>query len=269
MKAPHSIISFLAVAVAVVLATPRPSARAADPAPAASAKDLAAKLSALRQDGSSYVRLRMEIKTGAAPETLQLQIKQRRTKDSSEVLYQVLFPKERKGESVLLRKSGNRAATGSLFVPPNKLQPIDDMKTTLFGSDLSYEDIVEDFFSWDQQTLAGAEPIDGVNCQILESKPGKGERSTYGSVKTWIDTRRLVPLRVEKFSNAGKLLRRIDTTRVVNDGGHPVPANLAVHGARADSTTDLDGSKIVHDITFTEKDFTPEAMKEVTATARP
>src|SRR5262245_34857457 len=91
-------------------------ALAADPAPGISARELAAKLSAVRQDGSSYDRLRMEI-NGATKETLQLQIKQRRSKESSDVVYQVLFPKERKGESVLLRKSGNRAATGSHFLP--------------------------------------------------------------------------------------------------------------------------------------------------------
>src|SRR5690349_12679919 len=93
------------------------TASAADPAPALSASDIATKLSALTQNGSSYVRLRMEITGGAAPETLQLQIKQRRTKNSSDVLYQVLWPKERKGESILLRKSGNRNATGSVFTP--------------------------------------------------------------------------------------------------------------------------------------------------------
>jgi len=31
-----------------------------------------------------------------------------------------------------------------------------------------------------------------VNCPILESKPGKDERSIYGSVRSWIDVRRLV-----------------------------------------------------------------------------
>ncbi len=242
------------------------SCHAADPAPM-SASEIASKLSALQQNGSTYVRVRMEIK-GSASETFQLQIKQRRTKDASDVVYQVLWPKERKGESVLLRKSGNRAATGSAFTPPGKMRAIEDMKEPLFGSDLSMEDIVENFFSWDQQALAGVEAIDGVNCQILESKPGKGERTTYGSVKTWVDTRRLVPLRVEKYSSSGKLVRRIDTTRVVSDAGHPIPANLAVQGPRSGSITDLDGSKISHDVSYTDKDFTAEALKEVTGTTR-
>ena len=226
------------------------------------ANELSSRLSALRQNGTSYVRLRMEIK-GAARETLQIQIKERRTKTSSEVVYQVLFPKERKGESVLLRKIGNQPATGSVFVPPDTLRPIADLKEPLLGSDLAYEDVIEDFFAWDHQAILGNEEVDGVKCSILESKPGKDQRSIYGSVRSWIDLRRLVPLRVEKFDGSGKLLRLIDTTRVVADAGHHIPANLEVVGGRADSSTLLDGSRIRHDAAYTDRDFTIEGLKEI------
>src|SRR3982751_7105595 len=94
------------------------STGAAESAAPITANDLASRLSAIRQNGASYVRLRMEIK-GATTETLQIQIKERLTKNSSEVVYQVLFPKERKGESVLLQKAGNRPASGTIFAPPN------------------------------------------------------------------------------------------------------------------------------------------------------
>ena len=229
--------------------------------PPVSATELASRLSALRQDGASYVRLRMEI-NGAKKETLQLQIKQRRTKAATEVVYQVLWPKERKGESALLRKVGNRAASGTLFVPPGTVRPIDDLKDSLFGSDLSYEDVVEDFFAWEQQTIAGMETVEGVSCQILESKPGKEERSIYNRVRSWIDTRRLVPLRVEKYSASGQLLRRIDTTKVVSDAGHHIPANLTVRNPRTGSSTDLDGSRIKHDVSYSDRDFTADGLRE-------
>ncbi len=250
------------VAAAIIGLTLAFSSRAADSPSPPTASDLASRLSALRQDGTSYVRLRMEIK-GATNETLQLQIKQRRTKDSSEVVYQVLYPKERKGESVLLRKIGKQPASGSVFVPPNTVRPIDDLKEPLFGSDLSYADVVENFFAWDQQAIVGTDKVDGVNCQILESKPGNGERSIYGSVRIWIDERRLVPLRVEKYASSGQLLRRIDTTRVVADAGHHIPADLTVSGARPDSSTLLDGSRIKHNVTYTGSDFTIEGLKEI------
>ena len=258
---PFRIIS-LPVTAAIIGLTLVVSSRAAESPSPPTATDLASRLSALRQDGASYVRLRMDIK-GATKETLQLQIKERRTKDSSEVVYQVLYPKERKGESVLLRKIGDRPASGSVFVPPNTVRPIDDLKEPLLGSDLSYEDVVEDFFAWEQQAIVGTEKVAGVNCQILESKPSKGGRSIYGSVRSWIDVRRLVPLRVEKYASSGQLLRRIDTTRVVADAGYHIPADLTVVGARPDSSTLLDGSRIRHNVTYTDRDFTIEGLKEI------
>ena len=238
------------------------SSRAAESPSPMTANDLAFRLSVLRQSGASYVRLRMEIK-GATNETLQLQIKERRTKDSSEAVYQVLYPKERKGESVLLRKTGDLPASGSVFVPPNTVRPIDDLKEPLFGSDLSYEDVIDNFFRWEQQAIVGTQEVQGVNCQILESKPGKNERSTYGSVRSWIDVRRLVPLRVEKYASSGQVLRRIETTRVVTDAGQPIPADLTVGGARPDSSTLIDGSSIKHNVIYSDRDFTIEGLKEI------
>ena len=249
-------------AAAIIGLTLGVSAHAADPAPPIAAGELAARLSALRQNGSTYVRLRLEVK-GATNETLQLQIKERRTKTASDVVYQVIWPKERKGESVLLRKAGNRPASGSVFVPPSAARPIDDLKALLLGSDLAYEDVIEDFFAWDQQAMVGTEDVDRVNCQILESKPGKGERSMYSSVRSWIDTRRMVPLRVEKYSGSGQLVRRIDTTRVVADVGNHIPANLTIRGPKG-TTTELDGSRIKHDVAYTDRDFTVEGMQDVT-----
>jgi len=257
----------LLMAAAIIGLTLAFSSRAAESPSALTANDLAFRLRVLRQDDGSYVRLRMEIK-GATNETLQLQIKERRTKTSAEVVYQVLYPKERKGESVLLRKTGTLPASGSVFVPPNTVRPIGDLKEALLGSDLAYEDVIDNFFGWEQQSIVSTQEVQGVKCTILESKPGKDEHSIYGSVRSWIDLRRLVPLRVEKYASSGQLLRRIQTTRVVADAGRHIPADLTVGGTRPDSSTLLDGSRIRHNVTYTDRDFTIEGLKEI-ATPRP
>ncbi|HYR57075.1 MAG TPA: outer membrane lipoprotein-sorting protein, partial [Chthoniobacteraceae bacterium] len=213
---------------------------------------------------SSYIRLRLEVKQpGAAANVLQIQIKGRNTKAATELVYQVLWPKERKGEAVLLRKTAGRAASGSHFVPPDKLRAV-EMSEPLFGSDLSYEDLVENFFAWPHQAIVGNEVVDRVSCEILESKPG-GQHSSYASVRTWVDARRLVPMRIEKYLASGQLARRIETTNVAADDlRRPIPANLAVRGSRKDSVTELDGSRIRHDVTFADREFTAEGLKELT-----
>ena len=232
-----------------------------------SAKELAASL-ADRQEGTAYVRLRLTVKGAGDTEkmTLQLQIKERRTKTSADVVYQVLWPKERKGEAVLLHQAEGRPPSGSLFSPPDKLQPLNaaQMSEPLFGSGLSYLDVIEDFFTWENQAIAGNEVLNGVNCIILESKPAKADSSAYSKVRSWIDTKRMVPLRVEKYLPSGELGRRIETTRVATDDkGRPIPADLVVSGPRDQSLTNLDGSKIRHDVTFADQEFTPEGLKQV------
>lgn len=228
---------------------------------AESASDLAAALRA-KQEGSTFVRVRMQVGSG---DILQLQIKSRASRASADIVYQILFPKERKGESVLLHRSGGRF-TGTLFIPPNTVRSIASAKFTeaLFGSDLSYEDIIDNPFAWVQQAIVGTEVIDGTPCQILESKPGKGHDSSYSSVHTWVDPRRLVPLRIEKYGAFGKLVRRINTTRVLLDGGDSIPANLTVQGPRG-TTTQIDGSRIKRGVTYEDTEFTVDGLKQLSA----
>jgi hypothetical protein len=259
-------LSVACVCLALVLCV----ARSADPAPhLLSATDLAARLSSWQLDGDSYVRLRMEIKQppGTTRSALQIQIKARRTRNATDVFYQILWPKERKGETVLLRKVREGPASGWIFTPPATLRSLDasQMAEPLFDSDLSYEDLVDNFFAWKNQAIVGTEDLDGVSCQILESKPGKGASSSFASVRTWVDIRRLIPLRIEKYRAGGRPVRRIDTANIVTDDtGRQIPANLTVRGSRQDSITELDGSRIRHDVSYPDQQFTPEALKEVT-----
>jgi hypothetical protein len=249
-------LRFLPILAVVILSCA--ALAAPDPAAAELARQLAAK-----QEGSSYVRLRMAV-AGGAKETLQLQIKSRVSRGNAEIVYQVLFPKERKGEAVLLRKTGGRFS-GAVFTPSGSVRPLGaaQMDEPLFGSELTYEDVVDSPFTWDEQAIVGEEAIDRVSCQILESRPGKGHRSSYASVRTWVDPRRIVPLRIEKYGEGGRLLRRISTTRILLDGDDSIPANLAVRGPRGGAPTELDGSRIKRGVAFADAEFTPEGLKEM------
>jgi len=204
-----------------------------------SAKELAARLDSLRPMGSTLVRMRME----TAKVTLQIAVKERRSASSDEVAWQILWPKERVGETVILRQSGGRTTAN---------QPLD---APLFGSALAVADAIENFYAWKNQSLAGTETVNGAPCAILESKPSDGDSSIYGRVRSWVDTRRLVPLRVEKYGRDGQLARRIDTTRVVADAGRQIPANLSIRDVRKNIATEVDGSRIQHDAKFTDADF--------------
>ena len=223
-----------------------------------SAKDLAKTLAAGIQDGSSLLRLKLETPSKTV---IQLQVKSRRIGSNTELVYQVLWPKERKGEGFMLKKSGNSATSGTLLILPNTLKNLSasDVKDGIFGSGLSYEDLAENFYSWSGQSIIGTEDVDRVPCQILESKPA-GSTSPYSKVQSWIDLKRMVPMRVDKYGSSGKLARRILTTRVAkNDSGREIPASFSVQGPDAGSPTIIEGSSSKQG-TFTDADFTPDAI---------
>ena len=133
----------------------------AEPAPPAmSAAELAGRMDAVSQ-GNALIRTKLEVRSGdGTKRVLQLQIKQRRTKTSTDLVYQVLWPNEHKGEAVILHQ-GQGASKGSIIVPQQPVRAIksSQMSEGLFDSDLSYQDAVENFFAWKKQALVGAEMI--------------------------------------------------------------------------------------------------------------
>jgi len=238
---------------------------AADPAlPALSATELAARLNALRE-GSALIRTKLEVQSSdGARRVLQLQVKERRTKAATDIVYQVLWPNEHKGEAVILHQAGG-TPKGSIIIPRQPLRTIkpSQMGEGLFDSDLSYQDAVENFFAWKKQEIVGSESINNVNCQILESKPEGSSLTIYAKVRSWIDPQRFVPMRIEKYSSSGELVRRIDITRVARDERHnPIPASLTVHGPRKNSVTEFNGARIDQDVNFTDADFTPAGLSQ-------
>ncbi|CAN5220097.1 hypothetical protein BH23VER1_BH23VER1_14870 [soil metagenome] len=238
------------------------------PAAAGPGNELAARLDSVQQ-GTSFARLKLSVQDPPGTETVsrQIQIKERRAGGTADVLYQVLYPREQKGQSVLLKQSGSGAPSGHHFVPPDKLEPLSGsgLGGAAFGSDLTYRDLIENFFAWQDQSLVGQETVEGRECQILESKPAGGQ-SDYGSVRSWIDTGRLVPLRVEKYDRSGNIVRRIDTTRVhKNDNGHHIPATIMVRRPGTTSITQLEGSRSKVNVTYSDADFTVPKMTDLSA----
>lgn len=234
---------------------------------ALSAKDLAARLSGAVEDGESATRLRMRIKPteGEGEVVVQVQVKARRSPAKTEIMYQVLWPKDSKGRAFLVQRTSGGAATGVAYTPPKTLEQLagEKMKAPVFGSDLAYQDIAENFFKWNQQQLAGKETVDRTECVILESLPGAGDATPYGKVRSWIDPQKLVVMKVEKYDTSGKLVRTIETTRVYKDERRIyIPASMLVRRSGSGTVTEIEGSEIRRDVEFKDQDFTTKALND-------
>ena len=100
--------------------------------------------------------------------------------------------------------------------------------------------------------------VNKVSCQVLESRSGGS------TVRSWIDPKRVVPMRVEKYLPSGAVFRRIDTGKVVNDDtNRNIPANLTIQDLQKGSSTGLEGSKLKHGVTYDDRDFTADGLKNI------
>lgn len=101
------------------------------------------------------------------------------------------------------------------------------LRQSVMGSDLSYEDMMEDRKLTDvyKAEIIGREMIDGRNTYVLLLKATVSDIA-YDSRKIWIDTERYVPLREELFAKSGQLLKQTTLTDVRQIEGRWFPTTV-------------------------------------------
>ncbi len=85
------------------------------------------------------------------------------------------------------------------------------LRQSVMGSDLSYEDMLEDQGLTDKYSAAvtGMEEVEGCLCWVL-NLIAKVDEVAYYKMKLWVDQTRLIPLKEELFAKSGKLLKRLE-----------------------------------------------------------
>jgi len=94
------------------------------------------------------------------------------------------------------------------------------MRQSVMGSDLSYEDMMDDRKLIDVYTaeISGKENYDDRECLVL-LLTAKTDDVAYPTQKMWVDAERLIPLKQELYARSGQLLKRIilsDVKRIDN-----------------------------------------------------
>lgn len=90
------------------------------------------------------------------------------------------------------------------------------LRQSVMGSDLSYEDMMEDrrLENLYEAKVIDEESIENRPCWILELTAKEGEDIAYHSRKIWVDKERYVTLKEERFAKSGKLLKTTDVKNV-------------------------------------------------------
>jgi outer membrane lipoprotein-sorting protein len=106
------------------------------------------------------------------------------------------------------------------------------LRQSVMGSDLSYEDMMEDprLASLYTATIAGEETSEGRPCWVLDLV-SRDEDIAYFKRKIWVDKERDVVLREERFAKSGKLLKTTEVRSVERQGGRWVPTRVVFKDA--------------------------------------
>jgi outer membrane lipoprotein-sorting protein len=122
------------------------------------------------------------------------------------------------------------------------------LRQSVMGSDLSYEDMMEDRSMADSYTaaIAGTEAISGRTCWVL-TLAAKDPEMAYQGMKLWVDKERRIPLKQEFYAKSGTLLKRTELSEVVNLQGRWFPKKIVFK----DALKEGEGTEfIIQDIKF-------------------
>ena len=101
------------------------------------------------------------------------------------------------------------------------------LRQSVMGSDLSYEDMMEDRKITEiySAIVTGDEIIDNRKTWILELT-AKVSDVAYHKRKMWVDAERYVPVREELFAKSGQLLKRTTLSEAENINGRWFPMKV-------------------------------------------
>jgi len=98
------------------------------------------------------------------------------------------------------------------------------LRQSVMGSDLSYEDMMNDKPLLEQYNaaVAGEEMVDGRKCWVI-TLTAKITDINYYAQKIWVDQERYVMLKAQQFAKSGKMLKEITLSKVQKVQGRWYP----------------------------------------------
>jgi len=137
------------------------------------------------------------------------------------------------------------------------------LRQAVMGSDLSYEDFMEDPVLHEIYTseVTGEEPVEGRPCYVLTLRaaaPG----TAYHSRKLWIDKQWFLAMREELFARSGKLLKVLHVHEVFKQDDRWYPKRMTFKDVlKRGEGTELVLESIEFDIEIPEHVFSKAALR--------
>jgi len=138
------------------------------------------------------------------------------------------------------------------------------LKQSVMGSDLSYEDMMEEreLTEMYKATVIEEVQLEGRQCWILELT-AKVEDVAYQSRKIWIDVDRYVPLKEELFAKSGQLLKETTFSNVELIEGRWYPKTIVFKDMLKDGNgTEFTVDNLQFNVKIDDYIFSKAALKK-------
>lgn len=138
------------------------------------------------------------------------------------------------------------------------------LRQSVMGSDMSYEDMMDDRKLLDIYTAknAGMEEVDGRKTYLIELT-AKVDDAAYETQKMWVDSERFVALKQELYAKSGKLLKRVELSDVQEIDGRWFPFKMTYKDMLKDGKgTEYQIQKIAFNQDIPAYQFTKAALKQ-------
>ncbi|MFA6702776.1 MAG: outer membrane lipoprotein-sorting protein [Dysgonamonadaceae bacterium] len=101
------------------------------------------------------------------------------------------------------------------------------LRQSVMGSDLSYEDMMDDRKLTEiyNANVEGTETYYGKDCKVLILN-SKVKDAAYQKQKMWVDTKYLIPLKIELYAKSGQLLKMITMSDIKLTEGRWFPMKM-------------------------------------------
>lgn len=101
------------------------------------------------------------------------------------------------------------------------------LRQSVMGSDLSYEDMMNDTRLIDQYdaVVVDSETYQETDCWVVEMT-AITEEVAYQMRKLWVDKNRYIPLKEELYAKSGKLLKKTELTDITQHGSRWFPGKI-------------------------------------------
>jgi outer membrane lipoprotein-sorting protein len=127
------------------------------------------------------------------------------------------------------------------------------------GTDFSYADMAETKLTDDYSATLEKEE---ANLYVLELIPKPGADVGYSKQRMWVTKKIFFPEKIEYFSKAGTLIKRMTNEKMEKIDGYWVPMKITMETLKSGHKTVLETMEVKHDSGLSDKFFTKRNLKK-------